>query len=471
MQPVQKSSSGFFRLEGCISPAQCLLIRVVAQLALRLLIPVALVFAGATLVPIAFQATFVTGAGIGATFLSGFLFQGEMFARSAFEISSPPDPEQERDAERELILEKISRLSAGDLGEELFARLEAIEGPPPQLQHHSAPPVPGQPIGFRNSGTDCWLNAGLQVVRSLPELMGEIERSPMPEMARILHILNQSQEVRTHLLRPILSQLGRPNPNQPVSEANPLMTDICQGGQQDAATGLRVIFNACSPMELRITTRYEVKGQVPLQSGTSGQITTVGDARTSTEIVSGLMELPCCPNRNLQTVLDDYLYEQVTDLDPVLLTGVDGKAYPYYRKSVTLSYQKLPPHLCIQLKRFTVQREDPPLLARCFNIPVDPTFRARKDQRKVTISHKLTFPESENAPQTSYEIRAIIVHEGDRTDRGHYVAYVKRVIEGKEMWFYCNDSCVTKIEVDEVPFGDAYILAYGRVDHGNDRPS
>lgn len=55
-----------------------------------------------------------------------------------------------------------------------------------------------------------------------------------------------------------------------------------------------------------------------------------------------------------------------------------------------------------------------------------------------------------------YELVGVVVHQGVTCDSGHYLAYVKC----HEDWYKCNDSEVTKVDVDTVLNQRAYILIY-----------
>eukprot|EP00523_Entomoneis_sp_CCMP467_P001841 CAMPEP_0168740984 /NCGR_PEP_ID=MMETSP0724-20121128/12268_1 /TAXON_ID=265536 /ORGANISM="Amphiprora sp., Strain CCMP467" /LENGTH=621 /DNA_ID=CAMNT_0008788451 /DNA_START=246 /DNA_END=2107 /DNA_ORIENTATION=- len=71
----------------------------------------------------------------------------------------------------------------------------------------------------------------------------------------------------------------------------------------------------------------------------------------------------------------------------------------------------------------------------------------------------------------SYELVAVLVHQGQRCEAGHYVAFVKS--EGE--WFCCNDNEVTAVPVEKVMRQQAYILMYEvaemREKHGFPSPS
>jgi hypothetical protein len=55
-----------------------------------------------------------------------------------------------------------------------------------------------------------------------------------------------------------------------------------------------------------------------------------------------------------------------------------------------------------------------------------------------------------------YDLVAVLVHQGQSCDSGHYISYVKNNGE----WFLCNDSVVEKVDISTVLDQQAYILMY-----------
>jgi ubiquitin C-terminal hydrolase len=70
-----------------------------------------------------------------------------------------------------------------------------------------------------------------------------------------------------------------------------------------------------------------------------------------------------------------------------------------------------------------------------------------------------------------YELVAVLVHQGQSCDSGHYVAYVKN----GGQWYCCNDHQITSVDVGKVLSQQAYILMYEvaemRERHGYPSPS
>ena len=119
--------------------------------------------------------------------------------------------------------------------------------------------------------------------------------------------------------------------------------------------------------------------------------------------------------------------------------GTEGKA------TKKLSIKRLPPVLCIQLKRFR---------------------QVANDSKK--IEDHISFPLSlDMGPYTTkpnhalvYELESVVVHESEKgkgdTETGHYLTFTRQ----GDTWFLFNDDKVTAVTLDEVLKAQAYILFY-----------
>ena len=88
--------------------------------------------------------------------------------------------------------------------------------------------------------------------------------------------------------------------------------------------------------------------------------------------------------------------------------------------------------------------------------------RGRKDSTPVSFGESLKIPPScsyEEGP--SYELYSIVVHSGS-VGYGHYYAYVKK---GRD-WFRCDDSTITRVafKVVQQESAGVYVLFYSRAD-------
>jgi len=63
--------------------------------------------------------------------------------------------------------------------------------------------------------------------------------------------------------------------------------------------------------------------------------------------------------------------------------------------------------------------------------------------------------------QFIYSLYAIVVHSGGMGG-GHYIAYIKHNINGKDRWFYASDSHVRETDEADALRAQAYMLFYRR---------
>jgi Ubiquitin carboxyl-terminal hydrolase len=86
--------------------------------------------------------------------------------------------------------------------------------------------------------------------------------------------------------------------------------------------------------------------------------------------------------------------------------------------------------------------------------------------RLVRLKKKVKFPlrleignfmsKVNQARPPPYELMAVLVHQGNSCESGHYLAYVKHA----GLWYRCNDDIVELVDVETVLSQQAYILMY-----------
>ena len=81
----------------------------------------------------------------------------------------------------------------------------------------------------------------------------------------------------------------------------------------------------------------------------------------------------------------------------------------------------------------------------------------------MKYNEKLVFPEHNKTPEkrttitdVAYNLKAVIVHEGESISAGHYICYFKR----GETWYYSSDTRVHKSSAFEATSQPAYLLFY-----------
>ncbi|CAD6916546.1 unnamed protein product [Tilletia controversa] len=130
-----------------------------------------------------------------------------------------------------------------------------------------------------------------------------------------------------------------------------------------------------------------------------------------------------------------------------------------------LSLYRLPPVLCIQLKRFEHEHKNGS--TGSIKIDVRVRFSLSLDLRDfVTASVRAQGDRIQDDPEAYvYDLFTVIVHEGSM-NTGHYTNFSKR----KDGWFRFNDDKISQASIPEVLSARAYQLCYIRRQLYNVRP-
>lgn len=140
------------------------------------------------------------------------------------------------------------------------------------------------------------------------------------------------------------------------------------------------------------------------------------------------------------------------------------------RRTILIRRQ-VPPVLSLQLNRFatsslTVRGKN----KRQLDLPTEFNLQCGLNESEDGIEDAADEPflraigidsanDEELRSRTQYELRAFVVHLGSTLSSGHYVAYVKKKqANGEDVWFLASDSSIS--QVDDPPFGDAYVATY-----------
>jgi hypothetical protein len=267
------------------------------------------------------------------------------------------------------------------------------------------PFVPGQPVGLNNTGGNCWLNSGLQLLDHVPAFKGRASR--IPELASFLASYQTaragSQKVAdgidTAAIRRFLSRStgGAIDPGRRQQDAAQLFEYLFEGG--------RALY----------TFDQEINGM---------------PAASRREPLLALNMRADVPFHTINSLLADF-FEETTSLG----------------QRRQLFFPRAPNDLLIQFKRFywdpsgAAGKIDGPIgLAERFRLPVN-----------LTRSRETAF----------YECDAFINHCGTSLNAGHYVTYVKK--EG--VWWYCSDSVVYEVSESEAwtAMQQSYIIHFKKV--------
>lgn len=325
-----------------------------------------------------------------ALYLSGRLLQAAAvaslaFSTVAFFVSAPIG-----------VLGIITTIALGVWGTHLAEQGNqgVLEPPRPRL--------PGEPIGFRNDGNDCWLNAGLQLLAHAPALEKRIRAIPIIEQFLDAHRgpTPEPQKISSHRIREYLNR-----------EAGvPIDPGVAQ---EDAAVLFETLFegsNALYEFEL-------VKGGEP--SSTS---------RREPMIQFDLDKGETAPS--FKTLFDRF-FSYSDDLG----------------QTVELFFRDQPNELLIQLKRFFQLRDG----------------ERGKIDTSIEVPETVELPPERihAGKKASYVIDGFLVHEGKTSSSGHYVSYIK----GGGRWWRCSDSMVKQVTEPQMKdaLKTSYILHFSKV--------
>lgn len=294
----------------------------------------------------------------------------------------------------------IASVVMGALGTYLAGSKEQIQ----EIIEMASPFIPGQPVGLRNSGNNCWLNSGLQMLANIPFLAGRMRQ--IPEFVSFLNAYKAAEDgnykiadIDTHLIRQILSR--------------ETSSQVEQGHvQEDAALLFECLFQGRN--SLHVFDR-QLNGS---------------PAATSNE---PLMQLDIERGSTLlsfeQTL--NHFFDHPTDLG----------------QRLQLFFQRPPSDLLIKFNRFYRDRDG---TTGKINDSIDVPARLQLPNRFVR-----------SGENSNYECDAFLCHNGLELNSGHYAAYIKK----ENVWWYCSDASVFAIsrERAENAMRQSYILHFAKI--------
>jgi len=266
------------------------------------------------------------------------------------------------------------------------------------------PFVPGQPVGLRNSGNNCWLNAGLQVLAHVPAFQQRLRQSP--ELAQFLDSYaaaragcqRVSPNIETHQIRQMLHR-GLP---QEISPGHV---------QQDGACTFEYLLS-------------DPRALYQLESLLNGAVS-APESRSMIQI--GLDR--GVPIPGFDTLLSSS-FEETTDT---------GQRRQFF-------FPQAPSDLLLHFKRFYVQDSV-----------------SGKIVENIETPERFQFPSRfvRSGENATYQCDAFVLHTGSDGEGGHYVAYIKV----GSTWWCCDDTTVYEVAVGaaHAAMKQSYIMHYAKV--------
>lgn len=267
-----------------------------------------------------------------------------------------------------------------------------IAGNPQELHgiiQMARPFVPGQPIGLRNMGNNCWMNSGLQLLAHTPAFEPRLRQIPL--FSQFLDDYRAARDgchkiashIDSHQIRQFLSQ-----------ETGGLIS--AGAFQEDASQIFEFLFQ--SPHSL-FNFEHQLDGA------------------------------PSTPRAEPMIQVDIPRESAIPDFQQLLHNFFDHRTDLGQRQE--LFFPRPPDDLLIQFKRF-YQDQSGALGKISDPIEIPPAFQLQ--------GHF-----SRSGEAANYECDAFLLHNGLTQHGGHYIAYLK--IGGT--WWCCNDALVYEISAND----------------------
>eukprot|EP00002_Diphylleia_rotans_P020196 TRINITY_DN3918_c0_g1_i1.p1 TRINITY_DN3918_c0_g1~~TRINITY_DN3918_c0_g1_i1.p1 ORF type:complete len:465 (+),score=89.21 TRINITY_DN3918_c0_g1_i1:57-1451(+) len=347
----------------------------------------------------------------------------------------------------------------------------AMDVSAPSAPHVASDPDVDQrhyPVGLRNLGNTCYMNATLQCLAAAPEFIKELglraqAPQPMDGDGKITHELTSLlMQMKTSpnaippfvfwtALKTVFPQFGQTSPEgfpmqQDAEECwGQLITSVANKLGQTHDNVIDRVFGG----EFQTTITCE-EGEEPVQNKTES-----------------FRKLSCHISSNTNHLLEglkDALDESVTKHSSLLNRDA------VYRKSSRIS--KLPPYLTVSFVRFFWKPKERVkakiLRAVRFQHTLDvytlctDELKQKLDVKRKEIRDGPVKPTTSDQPSGSvvtqglvenqsgnYELCAVLTHIGRSADSGHYVAWVKDD-NSKDDWFKFDDEKVSIVPSEEI---------------------
>jgi len=371
------------------------------------------------------------------------------------------------------------------------------------------------PTGLNNLGNTCYMNATIQCLKTVPELVDGLKS--YSGQISIGGVLSDTASAITTSLRDLYSSLDRSNTDslppimflQVLHTAFPHFAEKTEQGvyqQQDANecwTQMVRMLQQKLPGKSNNDTASSSGSLIDQYFGVEYKTSMKCDESedepetTSTE---RLYQLSCFINQDvkyLHTGLRNRLKENITKASPSL-----GRDASYTKSSLI---DRLPAYLTVQFVRFYYKEKENvnakvlkdvkfPMTLDVFDLcssdlqnklqPMRDRFKAQDeknvlkkveaakaggkpmevDEKKKELPYSFTEDVGSNN-SGYYELKAVLTHKGRSSTSGHYVGWVRI---GGDKWVKCDDDTVSPIlEADVLKLsggGDwhcAYVLLYG----------
>lgn len=318
--------------------------------------------------------------------------------------------------------------------------------------------IPGQPIGFRNTGNNCFANAALQVAFASPGVINIIERLPeevfFPPVIAPEHIPAEHLQPTEHRLRAILyGYLNEQNAGRLLAEAQTQNArlfirerspDMTLHGQEDGSEFFRILLDAIADEQAPFSFRFSRQGRGNAIVHTPQKMLEIEVA----PFVDARMEFPA--DATDEQIFIDHI------LGPYLFASSEDQRGPF---GIVQKFTTRPDELFFSAKRTSQVVTD--------------RARGHVENRKINdplpIPMRMTLPNEffveENGVAPTYEADAFFIHLGGGMNSGHYIAYKRCIYQDKAVWWKTDDSRVSFVSDEDAhkALKLAYTVHYSRI--------
>lgn len=278
-----------------------------------------------------------------------------------------------------------------------------------------------KPPGLPQIGNNCYNNAVLQNIYNLPEIRNalietKINTDQEPFLSTLKNTLGAMKEGRvTSEIATLIHKAGCHNLSHPLEKWKP-------GEQQDAREFFEAVIN-------------KIQEHQRLQPRLNAVLSSLG-----TSIM--------CP-----------FYKSITQQQEVYLLAEVPENHIQLKNilsmQIDIEYSKDPygPLLCKKQQYFAQPKKYACIILEKFKTKVKSQnpYRTKeiKTTTQVTVPDIIDIPIDAQKATKRYELIGVVVHRGQSTAGGHYVAYIKDQYEQHNPWYLCNDSRITKPTPEE----------------------
>lgn len=285
------------------------------------------------------------------------------------------------------------------------------------------------PVGLKNIGNSCYMNAILQALFNVSEIRSKIkaEQKDGHQIVKILSsIMNETNMDKSEgLLKRFRKEVFKIKGKG----------ELVQGeyAQHDAQEFLRIILDLLKWKPVKTHTYFTTK---------------VGNRSSKTQLESHI-SIALKDKNNFQETLNLHFATEQMKADGILISTYkavfDGKAHKFreWQQAIRLE-APFPDNLIVHLKRFDNDRRK---INQPIQFPANGLVEIKSGDNKI-----------------SYEIMAYVNHLGTSSSGGHYTSHIKndRDPVGKERWIHCDDGDVGESQPLN-PEKEAYLIFLKKV--------